>query len=150
MENRTVKRSVIINATPEKIWKALTDPETIKQYFFGTNVKTDWKAGSPITYWGTWKGRDYEDKGEIIKVEKEKYLEHTHWSSLSGTEDKPENYFHVSYEIEPREKDSVLCITQEGLMTEDAAKHSEENWDMVLQQLKSLLEKDIVADQVVS
>lgn len=150
MENRTVKRSVIINASPEKIWKALTDPEMIKQYFFGTNVKTDWKEGSPLIYSGTWKGRDYEDKGQIIRVEKEKILEHTYWSSLSGTEDKPENYMHVTYEIEPREKDSVLCITQEGAMTEEGAKHSEENWDMVLQQLKSLVEKETVGDQVLS
>jgi uncharacterized protein YndB with AHSA1/START domain len=150
MEQRTIKRSVIINATPAQIWKAITDPDMIKQYFFGTNVKTDWKEGSPITYSGSWKGRDYEDKGQIVKVEKEKLLEHTHWSSLSGTEDKPENYFHVTYEIEEREKDSVLCITQEGGMTEDAAKHSEQNWEMVLQQLKALVEKEAVPDQVIS
>ena len=149
MENRTVKRSVIIKATRAQIWKALTDPEMIKQYFFGTNVKTDWKEGSPLIYSGTWKGRDYEDKGEILRVEKEKTLEHTYWSSLSGTADKPENYMHVTYEIEPREKDNVLCITQEGAMTEEGAKHSEENWDMVLQQLKSLVEKESVGDQVV-
>ena len=150
MERRAVKRSVIINALAADVWKAITDPEMIKKYFFGTNVKTDWKEGSPITYSGTWKGKEYEDKGMITKVEKNKRLEHTHWSSLSGTEDKPENYFEVIYEIEEREKDSVLCITQVGLMSEDSYKHSAENWETVLQQIKTLVEKEVVADQVVS
>lgn len=150
MEKRAVKRSVIINAKAAEVWKAITDPEMIKQYFFETNVKTDWKEGSPITFWGTWKGKEYEDKGQITKVEKEKRLVHTHWSSLSGTEDKPENYFEVTYELEEREKDTVLAITQVGLMSEDTYKHSAENWEMVLQQLKQLLEKEAEVDQVVS
>lgn len=150
MENRVVKRSVIINAKGSDVWKAITDPDMIKQYFFGTNVKTNWKEGSPITYWGTWKGKEYEDKGQITKVEEGKRLEHTHWSSLSGMEDKPENYFQVSYEIEEREKDTVLCITQVGLMSEDSYKHSADNWELVLQQLKQLVEKQQVDDPVAS
>ena len=149
MEKRTVKRSVIINAHAADIWKMITDPELIKQWFFGTNVKTDWKEGSPIIYSGSWKGKEYEDKGRILKIEKEKLIEHTHWSSLSGTEDIPENYFDVKYELEEREKDTVLCISQTGQMSEDSYKHSAENWDMVLQQLKTLVEKDLVSDPTV-
>ena len=122
----------------------------IKQYFFGTNVSTDWKEGSPVTYSGIWKGKEYEDKGQILKVEKEKRLEHTHWSSLSGTEDVPENYFTVIYELEERETDTVLSVTQVGLMSEDSYQHSAQNWEMVLQQLKALVEKEIVANHVVS
>jgi uncharacterized protein YndB with AHSA1/START domain len=150
MEKRAVKRSVIVNAKAADVWKALTDPEIIKQWFFGTNVKSDWKKGSPITYSGTWKGKEYEDKGEILEVEENKKLAHTHWSSLSGTEDKPENYFEVIYELEEREKDTVLCITQVGQMSEDTYKHSAENWEMVLNQLKTLVEKQQVGDPVVS
>lgn len=150
MEKRAVKRSVIINAKAAEVWKAITNPEMIKLYFFGTNVKTDWKEGSPITFSGTWKGKDYEDKGQIIKVEKEKRLENTYWSSLSGTEDKPENYFEVIYELEEREKDTVLAVTQVGLMSEDTDKHTAANWEIVLQQLKQLLEKEVAVDQVVS
>ncbi len=148
MEKRAVKRSVIINAAGAEVWKAITDPEMIKQYFFGTDVKTNWKEGSPIIYSGIWKGKDYEDKGQITKVEEGKLLQHTHWSSLSGVEDKPENYFEVIYEIEEREKDTVLCVTQVGLMSDDSYKHSAENWELVLQQLKDLVEKKTVGDVV--
>ncbi len=150
MERRAVKRSVIINAPVAEVWKALTDPEIIKQWFFGTNTKTDWKEGSPIIYSGTWKGKDYEDKGRLKQVEKEKKIEMTYLSSLSGKEDKPENYFDIIYELDGREKDTLLCITQAGLMGEDEYKHSAENWEMVLNQLKTLVEKEVHADQAAS
>lgn len=150
MEQRAVKRSVIINAHAEDIWKAITDPEMIKKYFFGTNVKTDWKEGSPITYYGTWKGKEYKDKGTILKVEKNKRLAHTHWSSLSGIEDIPENYFTVIYELEERVNDTVISITQVGPMSSDSYEHSAKNWETVLQQLKELVEKEVVTSQAIS
>lgn len=150
MERRAVKRSVIINAHAPEVWRAITDPEMIKKYFFGTDVKTDWKEGSPINYSGVWKGKEYSDKGKIVKVEKNKRLEHTHWSSLSGTEDAPENYFDIIYELEERENDTVLTVTQAGCMSEDSYKHSAENWETVMQQLKELVEKEVLAGQATS
>ncbi|MBC7872839.1 MAG: SRPBCC domain-containing protein [Ferruginibacter sp.] len=150
MEKRAVKRSVIVNATAAEVWKAITDPAMVKQYFFGTDVSTDWKEGSPIIYSGMWKGKEYEDKGQVLKVEKEKRLEHTHWSSLSGMEDLPENYFTVIYELEERVNDTVLTITQVGLMSANSYEHSAQNWETVLQQLKALVEKEVFATQVVS
>lgn len=144
MEAMTVKRSVIISAHASDVWKAITDPAMIKQYFFGTDIKTDWKAGSPITYSGIWKGKEYSDKGKILEIEKNKKIVHTHWSSLSGTEDIPENYFTITYELEERENDTVLCITQTGLMTSDTHEHSAQNWELVLNNLKELVEKELV------
>ena len=46
----TAKTSVKLNATPERVWKALTDPEEIKQYLFGTKATSDWKIGRLITH----------------------------------------------------------------------------------------------------
>ncbi len=70
---------MIINASSSRVWEALTDPKLIKQYLFGTEVSTDWKVGSPITYRGVWNGREYEDKGRIIKTRKA-----GSWFPLSG------------------------------------------------------------------
>ena len=59
---------VKINASPEKVWTALTTPKLIKQWFFGVNTVTDWKVGSPIVHTGEWQGKAYEDKGNILKI----------------------------------------------------------------------------------
>ena len=37
-ENLIAKASVTINASSEKVWDALVNPEAIKRYMFGTNV----------------------------------------------------------------------------------------------------------------
>ena len=37
-----------IETTPEKLWEALTNVEFSKRYWFGTEVKSDWKVGSPF------------------------------------------------------------------------------------------------------
>ena len=68
--------SININASAAEVWNALTNKEMIKEYFFGTEANTDWKEGSPISFTGTWEGTTYEDKGTVLKIEKEKLLQH--------------------------------------------------------------------------
>ena len=36
-----------IRTTPEKLWAALTDPQTIRRYWFGITAECEWKPGSP-------------------------------------------------------------------------------------------------------
>ena len=84
--------ATIINAPASKVWEALTKPNLIKQYLYGTEVTTDWQVGSPITYRGEWEVKTYEDKGKILQVEPERLLVSTFWSSLAGLPDSPENY----------------------------------------------------------
>ena len=130
-----------IHAPASKVWDALTNPEMIKQYFFGVDVVTDWKEGSPILYKGEWEGKYFEDKGNILKSVPEKLLLCNYWTSFSGLPDIPENYQNVSYELSPVKDGTRLTITQDGIASEESRKHSEQNWNMVLNSLKSLLEK---------
>ena len=143
METRAVKKSIIINATAAEVWKTITDPVSIKKYFFDTEVETDWKEGSPVNYSGIWKGKEYRDKGMITKVIKEKWLEHTYWSSLSGAPDEPENYFNIIYEIEEKDNQTVLSVTQTGPMSQDNYDHTAQNWQTVLGNIKALVEKQL-------
>jgi uncharacterized protein YndB with AHSA1/START domain len=129
-----------INAPASKVWDALTKPELIKQYLFGTEVTTDWRVGSPITYRGEWQGKEYEDKGKILEIEPGKRLVSTFWSSLGGLPDTPENYKTVRYELAPEGDRTKLTITQDNNATQEEASHSEQNWRMVLDGIKKLLE----------
>ena len=36
-----------IRTTPEKLWAALTDPQTIKKFWFGITAESDFRPGSP-------------------------------------------------------------------------------------------------------
>jgi uncharacterized protein YndB with AHSA1/START domain len=135
------KSSIVINAPVGKVWKALIDPAQIKQYLFGTNAVSDWKKGSPLTYEGEWQGKKYKDKGTIIDIVPEKLLHTTYWSSISGKEDKPENYNNVIYELQPRGESTMVTISQDNIADEAGLKHMEENWGVVLSNLKMLLEK---------
>jgi uncharacterized protein YndB with AHSA1/START domain len=144
MKNRTVKKKIKINAPVQEVWNAITSPEVTKQYLFGTNVETDWQVGSPIEFWGTWEGKEYRDKGNILESEENRHLKYTHWSSLSGTPDTPEHYFKVSYDLESKGEDkTVLTVTQTGSMSEESAEHSLQNWEQVLDKLKEVVEKEV-------
>jgi uncharacterized protein YndB with AHSA1/START domain len=134
------KATITIDAPASMVWDALTKPELIKRYLFGTQVTTDWKVGSPITYKGEWQGKAYEDKGQILQIEPGKLIVSTYWSPLSGLPDIPENYKTVRYELSSSAEGTSLTVIQDNNDTRDEADHSEENWNLVLEGLKKLLE----------
>jgi uncharacterized protein YndB with AHSA1/START domain len=133
--------SILINASVDQVWEALTEPGIIKQYFFNTNTKTDWKAGSPIVFSGEYEGKSYVDKGTVLDVEKNKHIKYTYWSQLSGMEDKPENYVTITYKLSEQLDGTLLQVSQENIPNQEMKKHSEENWKKVLNNLKKLLEE---------
>ena len=134
------KASITINAPASKVWDALTKPQLIKQYLFGTDVRTDWRVGSPIIYTGIWNGREYKDKGRVLQVEVGKLLVSSFWSSLSGLPDIPENYKTVRYELTAESSGTRLTIIQDNNDSQEEADHSSQNWKMVLEGIKKLLE----------
>lgn len=139
--NLTAKVNISINAPVSKVWDALTKPEIIKQYFFGTEARSDWKVGNPVSFKGEWQRNFYEDKGIVIANEPNKLLRYTYWSSMSGKEDTPENYANVSYELSQKNNETELIVTQDNIADEKTKEHSIQNWRTVLGDLKNLLEK---------
>jgi uncharacterized protein YndB with AHSA1/START domain len=130
-----------IDAPPDKVWRALTDPELLKKYMFGSEVKTDWQPGSPITWKGEFEGREYEDKGEIISVDPGRRLEVTHFSPLTGQEDRPENYHRVRYELQQTTGGTSVRLSQDNSSSAEEAEHSAANWQMMLDGLKNVVEQ---------
>lgn len=130
-----------IDAPPEQVWRALTDRELIKQYMFGSEVETDWKPGSPITWQGEFEGRPYQDKGEIISVEPGRLLEVTHFSPLTGQEDRPENYHRVRYDLQRTDGGTTVRLTQDNNSSAEEAEHSGANWQIMLDGLKKVTEQ---------
>ena len=137
----TLKTSISVAAPREKVWAALTTPALVKEYFFGANLVTDWKVGSPIYFRGEWDGNAYEDKGAVLEFDPPRRLRYTYWSSWGGKADVPENYANISYAVHEEGGMSVVTVTQDGLEDEERRTHTEQNWQMVLGGMKAMLEK---------
>jgi uncharacterized protein YndB with AHSA1/START domain len=139
-EDLIATASITINASTTQVWEALVNPDMIKQYMFGTNVVTDWKVGSPIFWKGEWQGKAYEDRGKIIKIDRESILQYSHFSPLSGQLDTAENYHTVTIELSGAGQKTDVLLSQDHNATEQDREHSEKNWQMMLESLKKLLE----------
>jgi uncharacterized protein YndB with AHSA1/START domain len=132
---------VDVDATPERVWQALTDPDEIAQYMFGSRVETDWQPGSPITWSGEYDGRPYQDKGEVLEAVPGKRLAVTHYSALGGDADVPENYHTVRYELVATGNGTTLTLTQDGSTSEEQAHQFSRNWQGMLDGLRQVVER---------
>ncbi len=127
-----------IRTTPEKLWAALTDPEFMKQYWFGTHTESQWSAGSP------WKNVSPKgqilDTGEIVEAEPPRRLI-IRWQNEFKPELKQEGASLCTIELEPVGTSVKLSIThsieRERSQFIDAVSGG---WPKVISNLKSLLE----------
>jgi len=60
---------------------------------------------------------------------------------MSRTENKPENYNNITYELKENNGGTTLVITQDGVKSQEAMDHSEQNWRSVFDGLKNIIEK---------
>jgi uncharacterized protein YndB with AHSA1/START domain len=126
-----------IETTPEKLWEALTSSEFSKHYWFGTELKTDWKVGSPfaLVMNGT-----TTDTGEILEADRPRRLSYSFQHALDD-EMRSERPTKVVFTIEPHGKLVKLTLTHEDF--EDGSKLLDgisRGWPAILSSLKSMLE----------
>jgi len=140
MEKLKLTTELKFKAPASKVWQGLTDPEMVKAYFFGTKLESSWRVGEAIVFSGEWDGKQYEDHGKILEIEPGRFLRYTYWSSMSGTEDKPENYATITYSLDENDGVTTLIITQDNIKDEEAKQHSEQNWQGVFDGLRKMIE----------
>jgi uncharacterized protein YndB with AHSA1/START domain len=129
-----------IDASPDQVWTALTDPKQIEKYMFGSQVEADWTPGSRIVWKGEYEGKQYEDHGEILEVEPGHRLKLTHFSPLGGAEDTPENYHTIVYEIDQNGGTTHVRLSQDNNATVEQADQSTRTWEKMLSGLKDVVE----------
>lgn len=136
----TAAASVEIAAPVARVWAALTDPALVKQYFFGTELITDWQVGSRIAFRGVWEGKAYEDGGTILAFEPLQRIAYTYWSNFSGLPDTEENRQRIEQRVQEQAGKTTVTIVQDNVPDEESRGHSSANWAMVLGGLKDLVE----------
>ena len=127
-----------IRTTPEKLWRALLDPEFTRQYWVATWQESEWKPGS------SWRimipdGR-VTDSGEVLEIEPNRRLV-LKWRNEFRPELREEGYSRMTYELEQKGDSVKLTVIHE--MDRPESKFIEAvtgGWPHILASLKSLLE----------
>jgi uncharacterized protein YndB with AHSA1/START domain len=139
-----VENSATINAPPSEVWRALTDPDLMKQWMaepeMGVEVVTDWKVGSPIIVKGHHNG-DFENKGTVLHFEPNSILRHSHLSSISRLPDEAENYTIIEFRLARTEENSTsLNVRISNFPSESIFKHWEFYWRVTIEVVKRFIE----------
>jgi uncharacterized protein YndB with AHSA1/START domain len=139
LEDKTMEKvfEIYIKTTPERLWKAITDPELRRKYTFGVGVISDWTPGS--RYQGVSpKSPVPIFEGENLEVEPPRRLVQS-FKAMWSDDVKAEGTSRVTWEIEKVEDSCRLTVTHDQLR-EAADAELYGGWMMVLSGLKTLLE----------
>ncbi|OPA80559.1 hypothetical protein BVG16_07500 [Paenibacillus selenitireducens] len=142
MTDTTFVYVTYIATTPEKLWEALTSSDFTEQYFFGSQIQSDWYEGSDITFSRNGQVSDY---GKILKCEPHRLLSFT-WTYVEdkASREKPSQ---VTFELKPMDHSTVkLTLKHENLVPTDIVDKDDtfeglnNGWPAIMSNLKSLLE----------
>ena len=128
--------TTFIEASPDKVWHALTDAELTARYWGHSNV-SDWQVGS------RWEHRRLDGSGltdgfgEVLEADPPHRLVLT-WSDPDDP--KPETTSRVTFELTAHGGIVRLTVTHDELADEAERAGAAEGWAGVLANLKSLLE----------
>ena len=126
---------IYIKASPERIWDAITDPDTRAKFSFGVQTDSAWTPGS--TYRASVQGLDIA-AGENLEVDPPRLLVQS-FNALWSDEIKAQGPTRVAWEIEPVADSCRLTVTHDQL-PEGANAELYGGWPMILSGLKTLLE----------
>jgi uncharacterized protein YndB with AHSA1/START domain len=142
---QVIEDSATINAPPSEVWRALTDPDLMKQWIaepvMRIEITTDWKVGSPIIVKGRHNNVDFENKGTILQFEPHSILRYSHLSSISKLPDKAENYTIIEFRLARAEENSTsLTVNISNFPAESAFEHWQFYWRITIGVLKRFIE----------
>jgi len=140
LENNTMEKifEIYIKTTPERLWRAITDPELRSKYSFGVGVHSEWSPGSH--YQGI--PKQLPDltifEGENLEVDPPRRLVQS-FRALWSDDAKGEGTSRVTWDIEPIGDSCRLTVTHDQLR-QGANPELYGGWPMVLSGLKTWLE----------
>jgi uncharacterized protein YndB with AHSA1/START domain len=135
---RTRTFTLYAAATRAQVWRALTDPESTRRFYFGLAVDADWRDDGPIAYRIPGGGPDWAElRGHIVHIEPGRRLVHS-LDEATAWGVAPEAW--VSWAVD--EMSPGLCriaLTSDDLDSDDVIDR-DDAWSTVLSGLKTVLE----------
>ncbi len=146
--------TTFIRSTPEKVWRAITEPEFTKQYW-GVEFRTDWKKGSAIVW--DFEGVVMDDPDQrVVESEPFERLSYT-WHGLTpefadkvGWDQEvrakvaSEPRTTATFTLEPQENGVVkLTLVHGGEPGSAIVEMVEQGWPSVLSGLKKTFSRPV-------
>ena len=129
--------ATFIRATPEAIWRALTESDFTTRYWYGSTIHSDWSAGAPWELRTS--GGQVGITGEVLEADPPRRLVVTYQQAWGGGDEPPSR---VTFEIEGAgpgvQKLTVIHATEPGTTTRIADVAA--GWPFIIAGLKTLLE----------
>lgn len=137
-----VTRSVMLNATPERVWEALTHPGMTRQYFYNCDVESDWKAGSTLRWRGNYQGRPLDVEGTVMEIVPGRYIKYSGFDRLTEGDIARRGDVYITHEIIPQGDKTKLLTTLEHFEGDETrAEMAAEQWDFeIMPRLRQLVE----------
>ena len=101
-------KEVVLDASPARVWKALTNKDELKQWCFDMNAFVP-EPGFAFEFYGEKDGHRYKHLCKVLEVEKEKRMK---WL---WTYEGVEGETFVTFELFPEGGKTRLRLTHEGL-----------------------------------
>ncbi|HNQ00301.1 MAG TPA: SRPBCC domain-containing protein, partial [Bacteroidia bacterium] len=113
-----------------------------KQWQYGSTLQTDWEAGSRIKFSTEWQGKHFEQWGVVLEVKPNELARYSLFAPGPGLEDKPENYFIMSYVLMEKNGKTMLEIIQDDNRPHAVEEEAQGEDSPILQALKRLAESN--------
>jgi uncharacterized protein YndB with AHSA1/START domain len=132
--------TIKLNATLDKVWDTLTNPERVKLWQFGSDLFTTWEVGSNIEFVTEWEGQIFKQWGKILEMKQNELIKYSLFAPRPGLEDKLENYFIMNYVLTEENGQTKLEIIQEDNRPNAVQEAPQGEENVILQSLKIIVE----------
>jgi uncharacterized protein YndB with AHSA1/START domain len=110
---KTSNSTIKIHAPAKKVWLALTSPDLVKQWQYGSDLLTTWEVGAPIVFRNEWNGQVFEQKGTVLEFAPVSRAKYSLFVPRPDLQDIPEHHFFMTYELSESDGITSLLVRQE-------------------------------------
>ena len=141
MKSFSITKKIRINASPEKVFDALTTSEEIVKYYPINKVTSLWGLGDSVNYHGEVDGVAFTDYGVITALKRPFTYSYRYWSDNHGTDKTPDNHLTINYTLSVVDGATELHLVQSNIKFEEMFNvMNNVVWDMLLSSLKNHME----------
>lgn len=129
-----------VRAEIEDVWRALTDPDEVQQFYYDNVVESTWMPGEPVRY------RNADEQvmieGTVLDVDAPHRLVHTftftEHAQPDAAGDPPSR---VTWTMEPDDDGTRVTLVHDGFESRNATWRAvEDGWDQILDGLVELFD----------